>query len=495
PALPYSIFDPDDPQLEFVKSLNNSGYFSSSQSVAAAEELYEDKSISELNVLSEDETSSKRNEGSKNGSLNSQLLSNGGFGEEVDFPYRLPNLLESHLRREASLQYERANSNAAHTRIVISNFVDGSRASCRTALSNAKPIPEPLTEAVKVKTPGAKVEEDSRRRRKFHTLHLGPMRFTSGDNASRESAGSYRRHCLRVQVVESNGAANIKAKTSVVAIFSSKSPAATLCEGGLLLSNSREVTPNAPSKNLLPPIPTTPRPSKKDQLVIATENPNNTRRSASINGGRGATPGVHSPNEAVKRKFRMRRQQNSLNNGMTASRRQQLEELNKLMSELSSRGVLIDRDVLERAILNPEDIPRGVNSKLHRIPMGWGLLAITLHATYASVREESEDIDDLDPAGKGLIPMHKLAVDSDTHLASLSARTNSWWTKDEFINLKRSWEERKSFKKADIWTPPKVHFNSYIQRDGHDSEQICGRLRQHSALFSEGFFPPPVSKK
>ncbi|KAJ3220291.1 hypothetical protein HDU67_003306 [Dinochytrium kinnereticum] len=483
--------------------------------------------------------------------LQSSYDSNGSAeaADEAEFPFRLPNLLESHMRREASLQLEKTTPDAPHTRLVISNLVNRSRASCNAYNSNAKPVPEVVAEPTKARSSGAKADDDKGRRRKFHTLLLGPMRFTSKCRVRKASETvmppddldksydrhqNHRKHCLGSQPREqtapwrkpshvipkdlelkvvSSSSGDIKEKAKQPSFGkegTSRRTSKPLTKRSITAFNEGEILKEPTSsslveKGLLPPISAVhTRPSDdrvnmstsvKDRNSIQLDASLTSRKQTSVGSIKGGASRIYSPNEGSnssssnnnnngnnnkRRAIRIRRGVPTVGI-MTPARRIQMEDLNSLMLDLSSRDILIDRQVLERAMLHPEDVPRACSSKTRRISMGWGLLAIALHNANASPRDEVEDIDDLElqkdggpkcsRRGKGIIPIHKLAViptnhlhreDSDLHLAGQSARTNTWWTKEEFLQMKRSWEERKRASKYESGGPVRAHFNSYV---------------------------------
>ncbi|KAJ3100205.1 hypothetical protein HDU97_002437 [Phlyctochytrium planicorne] len=170
----------------------------------------------------------------------------------------------------------------------------------------------------------------------------------------------------------------------------------------------------------------------------------------------------------------------------TPPRRLQLQELDALLSTLANRNFNIPRKLLERAFLLPEDLPKAVVEANGKAVMGWGVLAVP-------TREKGAEVDDVpilsgSPVARrhiqrisiphrarkprGLIPMHKLAVipatlhrdDSDPALHAHSARTNSWWTKQDVLKLKEDWDMKRRATVAELPSSSvkATHFNSYV---------------------------------
>jgi hypothetical protein len=163
----------------------------------------------------------------------------------------------------------------------------------------------------------------------------------------------------------------------------------------------------------------------------------------------------------------------------TPARKAQIADVEKLIGAISIVAekkmikdvtVIVKKDTLEKATFLPEEIV-----KLSNLPQNakakWTMPPMLPVETNSNIKKQAlliamDDTDDINIGGRrrrlfqpwhnhqrgtGTLPVHKVAVlpatlhrdDSETHLDTQSARTDSWWTRDEYKRLKKGWSTRK----------------------------------------------------
>lgn len=384
--------------------------------------------------------------------------------------YLLPNLLESHLRRQKLLQLEKENPNLLHTRILFANYHS----------HQVKKIGQPQEDLSdgndKIFRKEAKKSE-LKKKRQFKVLNLGPMKFTGRTNNVSIVDRNMKRNSMWKDTEQSSvfGESPIRQTRSTVkstprvtvftddsydcfekiAFSNKRSSSTTRQRFNHGISSISEPESNKPNHSLLQtnytPIARQTKKAQPENIVPSHLQPSY-RSPLSVRSSRYSdtkSNNEHKTSETGEPIKKKKKPIPRLNlHPETEIRILQQKECEAILAAFSEKGITISRNVIERAILVPEDIlhlapkvSKNNQSKPKRIPM---------HMRHKNL-EESSDSDNDEKSKRRHPPLSLNAIvvrpylrhaDSESLLTTNSGKTNNWWSKDEYKQLKMGLEDR-----------------------------------------------------
>ncbi|KND00809.1 uncharacterized protein SPPG_03917 [Spizellomyces punctatus DAOM BR117] len=402
--------------------------------------------------------------------------------QKEEFPFRLPNLLEAHLRRQALQEAQKQNPSLPHTRILYANF---SRVQYRKP--NKPPSPKQDTPN-DVQSEPIKIVREAKRRRVKRVAKLAPMRFTGG--APKKEAVTVQPKSAYRSAESEGTTGKVPARPSSVQLAHPKSThqaagSSTVAEPQSVAERRLSASPHA-FRGFVASNPTVSRrPSiNPTEITMITQG----RRTSNVFGvdsqfGTGnqkqersrRTSLFSSPSSARRRMsvdsfsgaFRprsTRRRRGGPSN--TPAREEQLLECDHILSAFEEKYLFIRREVVERAILRPEEIIR-----LPPTMPAYGdaseivASSVATRSQAANVEDNrDDDIIQRPPRRRSLLVKPAVVLReslSDIDMSrSNSPKVNSWWSRAE-LKLLRA--RLRAFKDGHYQKPAFVK-----QEDGSD---------------------------
>ncbi|TPX72364.1 hypothetical protein SpCBS45565_g00457 [Spizellomyces sp. 'palustris'] len=378
--------------------------------------------------------------------------------QKEEFPFRLPNLLEAHLRRQASQVAQKQNPNLPHTRILFANF---SRVQYRKP---NKPPPPKQDTPTDVQSEPIKIAREVKKRRVKRVAKLAPMRFTGG--APKKGVVTVKPKSIYRSDESEGTTGTVPARPSSVQVAhptSSHQPAGSSTAAkpqsfaerrvsgsphafrGLVASNP--IGSRRPSVN--PTEITTITQGRRKSNVFGVDSQFGTGNQKQERSRR--TSLFSSPSSARRRMsvdsfsgaFRprsTRRRRGGPSN--TPAREEQLLECDHILSAFEDKYLFIRREVVERAILRPEEIIR-----VPPTMPAYGDASDVVASSFATRLQAANVEDNLDddiiqrpPRRRSLLVKPAVALReslSDLDMSRLnSPKVNSWWSRAELKLLR-----------------------------------------------------------
>ncbi|KAI8617975.1 hypothetical protein BC830DRAFT_1110940 [Chytriomyces sp. MP71] len=418
--------------------------------------------------------------------------------QEPEFPFKLPDLFANHIRRKKLLELETKHPSRPHTRILIADY-----SKPKAIKKHLSPNVEDVITIVEI---SPKKEKPTTKRKKLHALSQThgnvkimsdhAEKYTSKSSARSKGVSSLSRtfdtsgssHTIDDMAARSKSSGGNKpgpggneylsvmeqgrrrsigkslASGRQISTATQRKESTTHHKVSSTSSNTHFGSISAVVGGNLPVLPLSNAELSHNQTVVPRVPSVPITQPVVSTAARKQPPPLSAsifaystiPKATPLKRVRI----GNTPNPNTPYRKMQHTEVEQLQAFLMEKGLSVCKDVLSRAFFIPQEIIKPPINIGH-VLKGYGIKYVkpTFSSSRAQTADEDESDDEYDERfrigkvssrGKGLLPVHKVAVfakeirDVDAEdVVNAEPKTNSWWTAQEYRDLRIGWNSRK----------------------------------------------------